>query len=91
MLERPGRSGVVYSGSRDGTERLAERLKGAGVNALAYHAGLDKSVRDERLSRFLNEDAVVMVATIAFGMGIDKPDVRFVIHADPPARPTSCQ
>ena len=85
VLERPGRSGVVYSGSRDGTERLAERLKGAGVNALAYHAGLDKSVRDERLSRFLNEDAVVMVATIAFGMGIDKPDVRFVIHADPPA------
>ena len=65
VLERPGRSGVVYSGSREGTERLAERLKAAGVNALAYHAGLDKSLRDERLGRFLNEDAVVMVATIA--------------------------
>ena len=85
VLERPGRAGVVYSGSREGTERLAERLKAAGVNALAYHAGLDKDARDGRLNRFLNEDAVVMVATIAFGMGVDKPDVRFVIHSDPPA------
>jgi ATP-dependent DNA helicase RecQ len=82
---RPGRSGVIYAGSRAKTEDLAERLAATGVPALAYHAGLDKQVRHDRLERFLNEDAAVMVATIAFGMGIDKPDVRYVIHADPPA------
>ena len=81
---RPGQAGVVYAGSRDGTERLAEALRAAGADAQAYHAGLDKGARQDRLSRFLDDDAVVMVATIAFGMGIDKPDVRFVIHADPP-------
>jgi ATP-dependent DNA helicase RecQ len=85
VAARPGRSGVVYSGSRDGTERLAEALRAAGVPALAYHAGLDKRLREERLEEFLEADAAVMVATIAFGMGVDKPDVRFVIHADPPA------
>jgi ATP-dependent DNA helicase RecQ len=82
---RPGRSGVIYAGSRDGTERLAEALRAEGVDALAYHAGLDKGVRHDRLHRFLDEDETVMVATIAFGMGVDKPDVRFVIHADPPS------
>ncbi|MFN3512578.1 MAG: DNA helicase RecQ [Phenylobacterium sp.] len=82
---RPDRSGVVYAGSREGTEKLAEALREAGVPAQAYHAGLDKAVRAERLETFLEADAAVMVATIAFGMGVDKPDVRFVIHADPPA------
>jgi ATP-dependent DNA helicase RecQ len=82
---RPGRSGVVYSGSRDGADRLAEALRAEGVPALAYHAGLDRRTRNERLMQFLGAEEQVMVATIAFGMGVDKPDVRFVIHADPPA------
>jgi ATP-dependent DNA helicase RecQ len=85
VAERPKRSGVIYAGSRDGVDKLAERLVAAGVPALAYHAGLDKDLRAARLDQFLEADAAVMVATIAFGMGVDKPDVRFVIHADPPA------
>ena len=82
---RAGRAGVVYCGSRKATETLAEALAGEGISARAYHAGLEKTDRADRLDWFLNEDGAVMVATIAFGMGIDKPDVRFVIHADPPA------
>ncbi|WP_395673500.1 DNA helicase RecQ [Phenylobacterium sp.] len=85
VTARPNRSGVVYAGSRDGTEKLAQALREAGVPALAYHAGLERRLRTERLEEFLEADAAVMVATIAFGMGVDKPDVRFVIHADPPA------
>ncbi|MBC7166410.1 DNA helicase RecQ [Phenylobacterium sp.] len=85
VAERRGRSGVIYAGSREGTERLAEALRQAGVDAQAYHAGLDKAVRADRLEAFLEAEDAVMVATIAFGMGVDKPDVRFVIHADPPA------
>ena len=84
VRERKGKPGVVYCGSRDGCERVAQTLRDAGINAIAYHAGLDAGERDRRLERFLSEDAAVMVATIAFGMGVDKPDVRFVIHADPP-------
>ncbi len=85
VTARPDRSGVVYAGSRDGVDKLAQSLRDAGVPALAYHAGLDKAVRNQRLEKFLEADAAVMVATIAFGMGVDKPDVRFVIHADAPA------
>ncbi|RTL62744.1 MAG: DNA helicase RecQ [Hyphomicrobiales bacterium] len=85
VAERQGRSGVVYAGSRDGVDELAEKLVAKGIPALAYHAGLDKDVRAERLEKFLEADAAVMVATIAFGMGVDKPDVRYVIHADPPS------
>ncbi len=84
VRERRGRSGVVYCGSRDGCERVAGALRSAGVNAIAYHAGMDARTRDRLLERFLAEDGAVMVATIAFGMGVDKADVRFVIHADPP-------
>jgi ATP-dependent DNA helicase RecQ len=76
---------VIYAGSRDGVDKLSQKLVVAGVPALAYHAGLDKDVRAARLERFLEAEAAVMVATIAFGMGVDKPDIRFVIDADPPA------
>jgi ATP-dependent DNA helicase RecQ len=85
VAERRGRSGVIYTGSRDGAEKLAERLAATGVPALAYHAGLERDLRSRRLTEFLEADEAVMVATIAFGMGVDKPDVRYVIHADPPA------
>lgn len=84
VAARRGQSGIVYCGSRDGCERLAELLKGQGIPALAYHAGFEAKDRDRRLQQFLAADGMVMVATIAFGMGVDKPDVRFVIHADPP-------
>jgi ATP-dependent DNA helicase RecQ len=84
VRERRGKSGVVYCGSRDGCDRVAQALRDAGTNAIAYHAGMDTKERDKRLERFLAEDGAVMVATIAFGMGVDKADVRFVIHADPP-------
>ncbi len=83
--EHPGQAGIVYCLARKKTEKVAAQLAAAGIAALPYHAGLPAKVRAKHQKRFLNEDGVVMVATIAFGMGIDKPDVRFVLHLDMPA------
>jgi ATP-dependent DNA helicase RecQ len=77
-------SGIVYCLSRNTTEEIAEVLSVNGINAIAYHAGFDSNTRTERQDHFLREEVQVIVATIAFGMGIDKPDVRFVIHFDIP-------
>jgi ATP-dependent DNA helicase RecQ len=82
--EHPEDAGVVYCLSRKKVEETAEFLKQSGINALPYHAGMDYAKRTANQSRFLREDKIVMVATIAFGMGIDKPDVRFVAHLDLP-------
>lgn len=82
--EHPGEAGIVYCLSRKSTEQFADYLCEQGIDALAYHAGLPQEERSARQARFLREDGVVMVATIAFGMGIDKPDVRFVAHVDLP-------
>ena len=77
-------AGIVYCGSRKRVEETASWLAAQGIHALPYHAGLSTELRSSHQRRFLDEDAVVMVATIAFGMGIDKPDVRFVAHLDMP-------
>ncbi|MFF0472010.1 DNA helicase RecQ [Micromonospora zamorensis] len=82
--EHPGDAGIVYCLSRASVDKTAEFLVANGVAALPYHAGLDAATRAANQQRFLREDGLVMVATIAFGMGIDKPDVRFVAHLDLP-------
>ena len=82
--EHANHSGIVYCLSRNKVEQTAEWLSAEGFNALPYHAGLAPQVRQKNQSRFLREDQIIMVATIAFGMGIDKPDVRFVAHLDLP-------
>ncbi|TWO71021.1 DNA helicase RecQ [Caenimonas sedimenti] len=82
--EHDGDAGIVYCQSRKRVEEIAQTLCQQGLDALPYHAGLDAGVRQRHQDRFLRDDGVVMVATIAFGMGIDKPDVRFVAHLDLP-------
>ena len=82
--ENKSKSGIIYTLNRKTTEELAELLNVNGIKAGAYHAGLDSKLRAERQDKFLNEDMQVIVATIAFGMGIDKPDIRFVIHYNIP-------
>jgi len=82
--EHAGEAGIVYTLTRRNADAVAEWLAGRGVDAVAYHAGLDRETRRARQQRFLHDDGLVVVATVAFGMGIDKPDVRFVAHLDLP-------
>src|SRR3989339_1862495 len=84
LKNNPGKSGIIYCLSRKKVEEVAEALQVNGIKALAYHAGMDAATRSLNQDKFLMEDADIIVATIAFGMGIDKPDVRFVIHYDIP-------
>ncbi len=84
LAPRRGEAGIVYARSRQRVDRLAQELAAAGFDALAYHAGLDPQRRSAVLERFRRDSGVIVVATIAFGMGIDKPDVRFVAHVDLP-------
>ncbi len=87
LTRRKGQAGIVYCGSRAKTERTAARLKADGLPALPFHAGLSAMEKRVALARFRSGEPVVMVATIAFGMGIDRPDVRFVVHLDMPDSP----
>jgi ATP-dependent DNA helicase RecQ len=84
IVQNKGKSGIIYTLNRKTTEELADMLMANGIKAVAYHAGLDAKLRSDRQDQFLNEDVQVIVATIAFGMGIDKPDIRFVIHYNIP-------
>ena len=84
IRKHQGESGIIYCSSRNGTERLAGRLKENGIEAAPYHAGMDAAARSRNQEAFIRDDLQVICATIAFGMGIDKPDVRFVIHQDLP-------
>ena len=84
VRQHDGQNGIVYCLSRKQTEEAETFLRGHDLNALAYHAGMDAGERRERQNRFMSEDGLIMAATIAFGMGIDKPDIRFVMHASLP-------
>jgi len=84
IKSKPNQSGIIYCLSRKKVEGLSELLNINGINSLPYHAGLEKKIREENQDKFLRDDCSIIVATIAFGMGIDKPDVRFVVHYDVP-------
>lgn len=84
IVQNKGKSGIIYTTNRKTTEELADMLVANGIKAVAYHAGFDSRLRSDRQDQFMNEDVQVIVATIAFGMGIDKPDIRFVIHYNIP-------
>jgi len=84
ISQNKGKSGIIYTTNRKTTEELAELLQQNNIKAVAYHAGIDSKIRADRQDQFLNEEVQVIVATIAFGMGIDKPDIRFVIHYNIP-------
>ena len=84
IKSKSNQSGIIYCLSRKKVEDLSELLNINGINSLPYHAGLEKKIREENQDKFLNDDCSIIVATIAFGMGIDKPDVRFVVHYDIP-------
>jgi ATP-dependent DNA helicase RecQ len=87
VAARPGASGIVYCLSRRKTEEVATLLCEKGHRALAFHAGMDSATKEQVQNRFMTEPGIVMVATVAFGMGIDKPDIRYVLHTDLPASP----
>jgi ATP-dependent DNA helicase RecQ len=84
VADHPGQSGIVYRSTRKAVEKTVEYLTGAGISAVAYHAGLSSEVRSRRQRQFVNDEVSVIVATIAFGMGIDKADVRWILHGDLP-------
>ncbi|MFL2631729.1 MAG: RecQ family ATP-dependent DNA helicase [Candidatus Marisimplicoccus sp.] len=84
IKSKPNQSGIIYCLSRKKVEGISELLNINGINSLPYHAGLEKKIREENQDKFLRDDCSIIVATIAFGMGIDKPDVRFVVHYDVP-------
>jgi ATP-dependent DNA helicase RecQ len=84
LNRRKGQSGILYCSSRKRTETLSEEFRAKGYSMLAYHAGMDAGARARHQDRFLKEDNIIMAATVAFGMGINKPDVRFVLHTDMP-------